>query len=70
MESERLEKCSSCFAYIDTVTDSIRSIPFCIWEKYKNVIMKDMAIAYNKDGYTKGLEGGNVNTPQVEDNVK
>ncbi|MDP8299769.1 MAG: radical SAM protein [Candidatus Tantalella remota] len=69
IESERLEKCSSCFAYIDTATDSIRNIPFCIWEKYKNVIMKDMAIAYNKDGYTKGLEGETIKTGQVVDNA-
>lgn len=62
-ESERLEKCASCFAYIDTKTDTIKSIPFCIWEKYKNVIMKDMAEKFNKDGHTKGL----TNKAQVHD---
>ena len=55
VETERLEKCASCFAYIDVETDQIRSIPFCIWEKYKKVIMKDIAEKYNKEGYEKGL---------------
>ena len=68
IETERLEKCSSCFAYIDTATDTIRSIPFCIWEKYKKVIMKDIAEKYNKDGYEKGLDRGDSGTKeQVKD---
>jgi uncharacterized radical SAM superfamily Fe-S cluster-containing enzyme len=56
LESERLEKCASCFAYIDVKTDEVKSIPFCIWEKYKQVIMKEIAQKYNKEGYFKGLE--------------
>jgi len=62
LESERLEKCASCFAYIDIKTGEIKSIPFCIWEKYKKAIMRDMALEYNKDGYTRGLpEKGDQN---------
>jgi len=67
VESERLEKCSSCFAYIDTATDTIKSIPFCIWEKYKNVIMKNIAEKYNKSGYEKGLSRENSRKEQVKD---
>ncbi|MBD3379139.1 MAG: radical SAM protein [Candidatus Omnitrophica bacterium] len=55
VESERLQECASCFAYIDVKTDTVRSIPFCIWEKYKKTIMKDIAEKYNKEGYEKGL---------------
>ncbi|HBM16520.1 MAG TPA: hypothetical protein DD381_09305 [Lentisphaeria bacterium] len=55
LESERLQECSSCFAYVDVKTNSIKSIPFCIWEKHKKVIMKDMAEVFNKEGYDKGL---------------
>lgn len=61
-ESDRMEMCRSCFAYIDVKTDSIKAIPVCIWEKYKNITMKDMAIKYNKEGYRKGLE-------EVKENV-
>ncbi|MFH1413593.1 MAG: radical SAM protein [Candidatus Omnitrophota bacterium] len=55
LESARLEKCASCFAYIDVKSDTVKSIPFCIWEKYKKPIMKEIAEEYNKEGYTKGL---------------
>lgn len=55
LESERLEKCTSCFAYIDVKTDTVKSIPFCIWDKYKNPIMKDIARKFNKPGFTQGL---------------
>ncbi|MBU0547373.1 MAG: radical SAM protein [Candidatus Omnitrophica bacterium] len=55
LESARLEKCASCFAYIDLKSDTVKSIPFCIWEKYKQPIMKDIAKEYNKEGYTQGL---------------
>jgi len=70
VESERLEKCASCFAYIDSVTDSVKAIPFCIWEKFKNEKMKSMAVKYNKEGYDKGLSGRVGAGEKVEDNVK
>ncbi len=55
LESERLEKCTSCFAYIDVKTDTVKSIPFCIWEKYKKPIMSEIAKKYNKEGFGQGL---------------
>ncbi|MFH1640563.1 MAG: radical SAM protein [Candidatus Omnitrophota bacterium] len=58
VESDRLEKCTSCFAYIDVKTDKVKSIPFCIWEKFKHPIMLEMARKYNKQGYTQGLGQG------------
>jgi hypothetical protein len=58
LESERLHLCASCFCYIDVEDDTVKSIPFCIWEKYKNVVMKDIARKYNKDGYRQGLSEG------------
>ncbi|HNX91039.1 MAG TPA: radical SAM protein [Candidatus Omnitrophota bacterium] len=64
VESERLEKCASCFAYIDVKTDTVKSIPFCIWEKFKKVIMKDIAEVYNKEGYFKGLSQNNGKTEE------
>ncbi len=54
-ETDRLEMCKSCFGYVDVATDTIKAIPVCIWERFKNVAMKDMARKYNKKGYTKGL---------------
>jgi 7,8-dihydro-6-hydroxymethylpterin dimethyltransferase len=57
LESERLEKCTSCFAYIDVKTDTVKSIPFCIWEKFKSPIMREIAKKYNKEGYSQGLSG-------------
>lgn len=54
-ESERLKECSSSFAYIDVKTDTIKTIPFCIWEKYKKNIMKEVAGKYNKAEYALGL---------------
>jgi 7,8-dihydro-6-hydroxymethylpterin dimethyltransferase len=58
LESERLHLCASCFCYIDTEDDKVKSIPFCIWEKYKNAVMKDIAEKYNKEGYQQGLFSG------------
>lgn len=55
VESARLKECSSCFAYVDVATDSVESIPFCIWEKYKKVVMRDIAEVYNKEGYDQGI---------------
>ncbi|MDD5633851.1 MAG: hypothetical protein PHW46_01075, partial [Candidatus Omnitrophica bacterium] len=54
-ESERLEHCASGYAYIDTKTDTVKSIPGCIWERYKEAALRDNAIKYNKKGYDKGL---------------
>lgn len=62
LESERLEKCTSCFAYIDVKTDTVKSIPFCIWEKYKKPIMKEIAKKYNKAGYLQGLSDNQAET--------
>lgn len=55
-ESERLERCSSGYAFIDVETEEIRAIPLCIWEKYKEEALWDNAVKYNKEGYTKGLK--------------
>jgi uncharacterized radical SAM superfamily Fe-S cluster-containing enzyme len=70
VESERLEKCASCFAYIDGITGAVKSIPFCIWEKFKNEKMKSMAVKYNKIGYDKGLPSRDGAGKKVRDNVK
>jgi 7,8-dihydro-6-hydroxymethylpterin dimethyltransferase len=67
LESERLRLCASCFCYVDVRTDTIKSIPFCIWEKYKNIVMKDIAEKYNKEGYTQGLSRPKT---QKKDNEK
>ena len=46
-ESERLSMCSSCFAYVDPDTDSVKTLPTCTWERYKKPIMKKIAEKYN-----------------------
>jgi 7,8-dihydro-6-hydroxymethylpterin dimethyltransferase len=46
-ESERLSMCTSCFAYVDPLTDSIKTLPTCTWEKYKKPIMKVIAEKFN-----------------------
>jgi len=55
VESERLRECSACFAYVDPETDAVKSIPFCIWERYKNGILRRTAKRYNKKGFNHGL---------------
>lgn len=55
LESDRLHLCSSCFCYIDVASDTVRSIPFCTWSKYKNEVMQEMAKKYNKEGYREGF---------------
>jgi len=66
LETARLEKCSSCFAYIDMKTDTVKSVPFCIWERFKKPIMKEMARKYNKQGYTQGLSESETGTEEKE----
>ena len=46
-ESERLSMCTSCFAYVDPETGSIKTLPTCTWERYKKPIMKKIAEKYN-----------------------
>ncbi len=48
LESERLKQCSSCFGYVDVETDSVKFVPFCIWAKFKNEVMKEIADKYNE----------------------
>jgi len=67
MESERLHLCSSCFCYVDVQTDTVKSVPFCIWSRYKNPVMREIAVKYNKEGYNQGLSPGKE---QKKDNEK
>lgn len=66
LESERLRLCASCFCYVDVGTDTVKSIPFCIWEKYKTVVMKDIAEKYNKEGYNQGLSRAKLKEREEE----
>lgn len=65
-ESVRLEKCSSGSAYIDVETGEIRSVPTCVWEKYKDAALRSNAIKYNKPGFTKGLVGDDKKKEEVK----
>ncbi|MFH1878628.1 MAG: radical SAM protein, partial [Candidatus Omnitrophota bacterium] len=49
-ESERLQKCSSGYAYVEIETDTVKSVPGCIWEKYKEAALRSNALKYNKEG--------------------
>ena len=58
LESERLQICSSGYAYIDEKTDSIKLIPTCIWDRFKDECLRSNAVRFNKPGYGKGLAQG------------
>ena len=68
-ETERLQMCTSCFSYVDPDDDKIRSIPFCSWEGNKDVVMRKIAMRFNKEGYTKGLTKDAPRKDTVKDNV-
>ena len=51
---------------MDVGTDTVKSIPFCIWEKYKTVVMKDIAEKYNKEGYNQGLSRAKLKEREEE----
>ncbi len=56
LESERLKECTACFGYVDVATDTVKSIPVCHWEKYKNGILREIAEKYNKSKHDGTLD--------------
>ena len=48
LESERLERCSSAFAYLDPDTEDVRTIPACAWWLYNTQILQQIVARYGK----------------------
>ena len=47
LESARLKRCLSAFAYADPKSGEVRTIPACIWQEYKNPILRSIAEKYS-----------------------
>ena len=43
VESERLERCSAGFAYIDPDTDQLKTVPFCMWTFFRQDTLRRIA---------------------------
>jgi len=46
IESERLERCPSAFAYYDPEADKVKDVPVCAWGLHKTEVMKRISAFY------------------------
>jgi len=48
IETDRLQRCPSAFAFYDPIEDEVRTIPVCAWSLHKTEVMRKIATYYRE----------------------
>jgi len=60
LETERLERCPSAFAFYDPEADKVKDVPVCAWGLHKTDVMKRISEFYGTKEPVKASDAGRV----------
>ena len=58
IETDRLQRCPSAFAFYDPIADEVRTIPVCAWSLHKTRIMRKIATYYQETARATAGDAG------------